>query len=216
VARAGKHLSKKARIAGQDRRAAATEQRLQQRAAAIAKKTRKEAATKEAAERDFFERVREYRKQHPDQARATPEEVEYIKKQDQWLGDAGRALDRAAAIRDGLLAPPWYRPSDKPPPKSPTKPKTATPAIAEAAKTEAPKPKLKRGAPRDYEHNNIIAVAQELEGVDSSRNRFFDRVREACKTCRPVVITPKNNRTMDRIIGDLYRQLKSEAKDPGA
>jgi hypothetical protein len=199
MAKAGKHLSKKTRIAEQDRRAAA-------------KKTRNEAATKEAAERDFFERVREYRKQHPDQTRATPEEVEYVKKQDQWLGDAARALDRAAAIRDGLLAPPWYRPSDKPP----TKPKTATPAIAKAAKTEALKPKLKRGAPRDYEHDNILAVAQELKGVDSSRNRFFNRVREACKTCRPVVITPKNNRTMDRIIGDLYRQLKSGAKDPGA
>jgi hypothetical protein len=61
-----------------------------------------------------------------------------------------------------------------------------------------------------YSHEDIRAVAEQAakDGRDAHRSWFFDRVRELCRQRRPRIPTPANDRTMGRIIGDLYQSPK--------
>jgi hypothetical protein len=68
------------------------------------------------------------------------------------------------------------------------------------------------GSPREWDYEGIRAVAKEVreEGIDQTRVWFYNRVREVCAGKRPRIKTPdpENNRSMTRIIGDLYRAPK--------
>jgi hypothetical protein len=66
------------------------------------------------------------------------------------------------------------------------------------------------GSPRDYEYADIVAVAEDAAkvGVDYHQSWFFDRVREICGQRRPHIRVPQDNRTMARIIGQIYKRAK--------
>jgi hypothetical protein len=61
-----------------------------------------------------------------------------------------------------------------------------------------------------YPHGDIRAVAKEAakDGCDKHRSWFYGRVRDMCRIHRPRIRTPANDRTMGRIIGDLYHRPK--------
>jgi len=67
------------------------------------------------------------------------------------------------------------------------------------------------GASRTYNYAAIISVAENLAGgrLDDRQSWFFDRVRDACDRQRPRVEVPSDNRTMGRIIGDVYKRAKN-------
>jgi hypothetical protein len=82
-------------------------------------------------------------------------------------------------------------------------------------KKTRPPPKVagkRRGAERTYPYEAIRRVAEELpRPLDKHRSWFFERVRNTCKAqgIKPV---PANDRTMGRIIGDLYDPQPSEVR----
>jgi hypothetical protein len=107
----------------------------------------------------------------------TPEQL----REQQDSRKARKAIDRYIAIRDNQIPPPWQ----------------SQPAARSKSKAGP-------GAERQYEHGRIRAVAKEVRktGTDEHRSWFYDRVRETCRVRH--IKAPKNNRTMGRIIGDLY------------
>jgi hypothetical protein len=121
--------------------------------------------------------------------------------------EAGKVLDRAAALeRYG------WRPKVKPASQlQPQQPQAPQPAMPELQSQPRAKPKARVGAERDYDYDDIRRVARELlgTGTDKHRSWFYERVRNACKLKRPVIRTPANDRTMSRIIGDLYSTPKA-------
>jgi hypothetical protein len=142
----------------------------------------------------------------------TPEEVAQIKAEKERQRRWGRELDRAQAIRDGLIPPPKLaRVTERQEePASQSQPQQAqpqsSPATPERQSQPRVKPKAKVGAERDYDRDAIRWVAKELpeSGTDKHRSWFYQRVRDECSNKRPVVKTPANDRTMGRIISDLY------------
>jgi hypothetical protein len=98
-----------------------------------------------------------------------------------------REIARYIAIRDNQMRPPWMD----------------TPA-------RRAKSKRRQEAERDYPYNDIRGVAVEALkiGTDEHRAWFYARVREMCRQHRPRIRTPANDRTMGRIIGDLYQNAE--------
>ena len=105
------------------------------------------------------------------------------------LEQGRREIDRYLAIRDNQIRPLWMKP-----PKS--------------------KRKARQGVERDYPYDKIRTVALEAlrTGTDERRICFYNRVREICRQHRPRIRTPANDRTMGRIIGDLYQNTKRPAR----
>jgi len=66
------------------------------------------------------------------------------------------------------------------------------------------KPKARPGAERTYDHDAIRTVAKDVltTGGDDRRAWFYERVRNLCRERH--IKTPDNDRSMGRIIGDLY------------
>jgi hypothetical protein len=86
-----------------------------------------------------------------------------------------------------------------------------------AAASKPPLPKIAgkraRGAERTYDREAIRGVAKEFPAAPGEpKSWWFDRVREECRHKRPVIKTPKNDRTMARIVGDLYAPPPAEAR----
>jgi len=121
-----------------------------------------------------FERAKANWKAAEPAARARDELMERVAKREAYR----------AAIRDGLIPPPW---------QSSKKPKRT-------AKREP-----------DYPRDAIRAIAEEAlkKGRDEHRSWFYDRVRELCR--QPRIKAPASDRTMGRIIGDLYPPPKRTA-----
>jgi hypothetical protein len=61
-----------------------------------------------------------------------------------------------------------------------------------------------------YPHAAIRAIAEQAakDGRDDHRSWFYDRVRGLCRAQRPPIEAPASDRTMGRIIGDLYQPPK--------
>jgi len=84
-------------------------------------------------------------------------------------------------------------------------------ARASVISTSKPKPKHKTNRESDYPREAIRAVAEEAlakNGPDKHRSWFYDRVRELCRQRQPRIKAPANDRTMGRIISDLYHRPK--------
>ncbi len=66
------------------------------------------------------------------------------------------------------------------------------------------------GSPRGYVYADIVAVAEDAakNGVDDRQAWFFGRVRDLCGLRRPRIKVPTGNRTMARIIGQIYKRAK--------
>jgi hypothetical protein len=128
----------------------------------------------------------------------------------------GRDPDLLVEARKALgreMRPPKLEPapqSPKPEPASQSQPQQAqpqtSPAAPELQSQPRAKPKARVGAERAYNRDDIRRVAKQLpeSGTDQHRSWFYERVRGACELERPVITTPANDRTMGRIIGDLY------------
>jgi hypothetical protein len=136
------------------------------------------------------------------------------------LAEARKALSRE--MRPPRLEPAPQpqspQPQSQPQPQTPVtpevQPQPQTPPVTPARQSQPKaKPKAKVGAERDYDRDAIRRVAKELpeSGTDQHRSWFYDRVRDACKLERPVITTPANDRTMGRIIGDLYSGPKASS-----
>jgi hypothetical protein len=62
--------------------------------------------------------------------------------------------------------------------------------------------RLRRGRPREYDHDAITKVAEDLAretGVDDDLDPFCVRVRNECKNKRPRIKTPKSRSQMRKI-----------------
>jgi hypothetical protein len=96
-----------------------------------------------------------------------------------------KRMAHRAAVRDGLLPPPWMDVAKRP---------------------SKSKRKVRPGAGAIYDRSAIRAVAEEARkvGQDAHRSWFYERVRELCRQHQPRIKTPANRRTMGRIVGDLY------------
>jgi hypothetical protein len=122
----------------------------------------------------------------------------------QRLKDAARRIDRANAIRDGLIAPPWRA---KPEPEPSTSPSFTTPPVMERQPRSTRSKSM--GAPRDYDHDGIIAVARELIalGVDDMLTMFRDRVMDALPHQRPPIKPPSRSHLL-RLVRPIYNAAK--------
>jgi len=106
--------------------------------------------------------------------------------------------------------------SDKPSQKSSAAP-TKAPAQIKAktkAKSKA-KTKAKRGAERKYSYKAIQDLAREklAAGAYEHRSWFYESVRQAGKDHRPRVTVPKSDRTLGRIIDDLFDKAEKCAEN---
>jgi hypothetical protein len=124
-----------------------------------------------------------------------------------WPADFDWAEARKVLSRKRHGRPPKPEPAPQSqPPQPQSQPQPQTPATPERQSQSRAKPKARVGAERDYDRDAIRRVAKGLpeSGTDEHRSWFYDRVRNACDLNRPVITTPANDRTMSRIIGDLY------------
>jgi hypothetical protein len=134
-----------------------------------------------------------------------------------WPGRDPDLLVEARKALSREMRPPRLEPTPQlqpPQPQSQPQPQTSevqpqpqtSPATPERQSQPRAKPKARVGAERAYDYDAIWWVAKELpeSGTDQHQSWFYDRVRDECKLKRPVIKTPTNDRTMSRIIGDLY------------
>jgi hypothetical protein len=82
------------------------------------------------------------------------------------------------------------------------------------AKAEGINAKGNRGAERTYDHDAIQDLARERLKTEPDKHRswFYEGIRNAGRDCRPRVRVPESDRTLGRIVDDLYDEAKKCAE----